>query len=198
MYLSRLKLKQMEMLRFRIVDEYGLHKLVYRLFPDSLQRDFLYYVEPVGVLGEVKILIQSKVRPVYCGIGELETKDIPSEFYQWSKFFFKIRINPVVKVNGRVKRIDGRTNSAIDWLVRRADQIGVCFVNDSMDKISGGVIHMTKDYESKPIVISYADITGVLNVVDINKFLSAVSNGIGGHKGFGFGLLQLRPLKEDI
>ena len=197
MFLSRLLLSQRDLLINRYFDEYGLHQLVYSLFPNSSERDFLYFVDH-GSFGNVKIIIQSLTVPEHYGIGRLDTRTVPDEFYHQNRYFFRVRVNPVVKCSGKMIRIEGRTQEAAAWLCRRADTFGVRFEEDTIDKESGGIIRMRKQRDSVPITISYADMTGILEVVDRDKFLTTVSNGIGGHKGFGFGLLQLRPIKEAI
>ena len=194
MYISRLSLGHVDMMRNRIVDDYGIHQLAYRLFPDSQKRNFLYFVDHNVGFGNMKVLIQSPEAPVDCGIGRLEIKEIPEDFFNQDRYWFRIRVNPVAKSGGKVIRIEGRTSEAVAWLCRRADKIGVHFAEDTIDKESGGIIQMRKRRDDKSITISYVDLTGILEVVDRKKFLDAVMNGVGGHKGFGFGLFQLRPL----
>ena len=197
MYIARLSLGHMDMMGNHIRDDYDLHQLVYRLFPYSAERDFLYYADHSKGFGNISIVIQSEGLPQDCGIGRLEIREIPDDFLNQDCYWFRVRINPVVKSDGRIIRIEGRTDEAVAWLCRRENALGVHFDEKTLDKESGGIIRMQKCRDEHPIVISYADITGILNVTDRDKFHSSIRNGIGGHKGFGFGMFQLRPVKED-
>lgn len=196
-FISRLLLSRMEMIQERIIDEYGIHQLVYGLFPSGANRDFLYYVDYGDHLGGVSIVIQSHSVPEHCRIGRIQTKEIPDAFFQCESYYFQMRINPVVKKDGHLLRIENRSSEAIEWLCRRADTMGVVFSIDSMDKKAGGVLRMRRKADARSISISYVDIVGCLRVIDRDRFLTVVNNGFGAHKGFGFGLLQLWPLKEE-
>ena len=198
MYLSRLSISRKDMLECRVMDEYDVHQLVYRMFPSESERSFLYFVDYGNhVSGNLYILIQSKEQPADIGIGRLEARKIPSEFYKQSVYQFQVKVNPVSKYNGKVTKIHLRTEEAIEWLCRREDRFGIRFVRDSMDKLSSGVTRMHKTNGNKDISISYVVISGLLEVIDSEKFLMTVVNGIGAHKGLGFGLLQLRPIGGD-
>ena len=148
-------------------------------------------------LGGISIIIQSHSVPKNSRIGRIQTKEVPEAFFLQDSYYFLIRINPVVKKDGHLSRIENRTSEAIAWLSRRADSMGVEFSVSNMDKKAGGVIRMRKRTDSRQISISYVDIVGCLKVIDRERFLSVVNNGFGAHKGFGFGLLQLRPIKEE-
>ena len=193
LYLSRLEIPLEYLLRHKLTDDYAIHQLVYRmcLAPDQ-NRDFLYYVAHTPY-GGVQIQIQSRRIPNDSGIGRLSTKEIPESFFSFNRYSFLVRIRPVCKAEGKVTRVLYRTEEIIGWLCKRGDMLGIRFLQETMDKQRADELSF-KD-KGRHITITYADVTGVLEVVDRSKFLDAVGNGIGGSKGFGLGLLQLKPVK---
>ena len=57
---------------------------------------------------------------------------------------------------------------------------------------------MSMDQRDNPrnITIDYVEVTGVLSVNDRELFLQMIKQGIGRSKGFGLGLVQLRPISK--
>lgn len=194
LYLSRLIIPESSRLSNRLLDEYDIHRLVYRMFHDSKDRCFLYYLD-YGGMGNLSILIQSTIPPEDIGVGRLEIKHVPEEFLKCRRYYFHLRFSPVVKKDGHVVSIRNRHDDAVQWLTSRESGYGIALIRSSLDKESGGVINMRKG--NQRITITYVDMTGELEVVDNDQFIRTVLSGIGPNKGFGLGMLQLVPLKED-
>lgn len=194
LYLSRLVIPLDQLLKNRLMDDYKIHQLVYRmcLEPDE-SRDFLYYVSHTPY-GGASIIIQSHRELKDCGVGRLEAKEIPEEFFDFPKYSFLVRIRPVEKNNGDVVKVLYKTDEVIDWLCSRGPRLGIEFLPETMDKQRGDKISF-RNNNKRTITIAYADISGILEVKDYAKFRSTVETGIGGNKGFGLGLLQLKPMR---
>ena len=196
MYLSLLSLSVRARLVNRIKNDYTIHQLVYRLFPNEQERKFLYRVD-FDNLGNMEIMIQSSIRPEDIGIGNLRVKKIPAGFFMQDRYYFRLRFAPVVKLDGKVIRVESRTADAISWLCSRAARLGVVFEDNTLDKAASSTYRMFPGKDRRAITISSVDITGILKVTDRDMFFAAVKRGIGPYKGFGLGLLQLRPIKEE-
>lgn len=194
MYLSRLVLTISDKLHLRLYGEYDIHKLVYSMFANSDGREFLYYVD-YSSIGHTTVLIQSPEMPSAPKFGKLEAKLIPPPFYGFDRYRFRIRISPVKRHNRKVISVMHRAEDIIPWLYELGLKHGIYFDPASMEKEGDGTMHMKKN--GCVITISYADITGVLEVKDRELFLNAVEHGIGRAKGFGQGMLLLKPIKED-
>lgn len=195
LFLSLLTIKLRDRLKARLTDEYAIHQLVYRMFPYEASRQFLYRLD-YDTLGTLSITIQSSVKPEDIGIGRLEIKRVPVVFLHQEKYYFRVRFSPIAKSNGKVIRVNSRTDSAIRWLVSRSDRFGVEFDESSMDKELSSIMNM-HGKNGNVITISSVDISGILMVKDKMKFAETVYHGIGPYKGFGLGLMQLKPIKEE-
>ena len=194
MYLSKLRLSSIDMLRNRIYGEYDVHRFVYRLFPGIDKRDFLYRVE-YGTAGSISIIIQSAEKPQSAS-ARIETKEIPASFYGHDRYLFSLRINPVKRKEDKVVRVISDEAEISQWLCSLGNPNGIRFRPESFQLMGKGVVRMRKG--GNAITLSYCDVIGVLEVSDRDLFTAAALHGIGRSKGFGFGMLLLKPLKEDI
>ena len=194
LYVSRLLISHKEQFMHRLFNEYQIHQLVYSFFPQETQRQFLYFLDYGGMRG-MKIIIQSFEPPMCNAPWHIEVKKLPEEFLSFSRYSFLLRYAPVSKCNGKVREVHTREDEAVEWLCRRSRKYGVEFDSQSMEKIDSGKIVMS--FSSRDdITISYVDVSGLLNVTDFSLFIETIKNGIGPYKGFGLGLLQLRPAME--
>lgn len=196
MYLSQLLITNKDRIMSHITDDYSIHKMIYKMFlsPEEPERDFLYYVD-YRHNGSMAVLIQSERLPKSIGIGHIESRKIPESFYDYDRYFFRLRFSPVKKTDGKFSSLHIRTNEAIDLLCAKEKTLGIHFVKEQMDKVQSGTIRADKG-DGNRITISYVDITGVLEVSDMDLFHKTIRKGIGQGKGFGLGMLQLKPIKE--
>ena len=196
LYLSRLTLPVRTRLINHIDDYYSIHQFIYGLFPQERERKFLYRTD-FDNLGNLALTIQSSVYPADPAVGEIRTNHIPLDFLMQDRYFFRLRFAPVVKSDGKVIRVDSKTEKAVGWLTQRANRIGVAFEEDSLDKESSFTFKMRPGNGRGTITISSVDIIGVFDVTERDSFIDAIKQGIGPYKGFGMGLMQLKPIKED-
>lgn len=195
MYISRLILSNMDKLRTGIKDEYTLHQFVYSLFREQNERSFLYYVDYKSI-GNTLVLIQSEERPINNRIGRLDTKIIPEKFYDFHEYYFKIRISPVRRNQGKVVSVIRDKEELVRWFCSIALNNGFSVDDTTLEKVGEGQMRMRK--HNNVITIAYTDLTGVLMVEDKEQFMKVVKKGLGRAKGFGLGMVMLKPIKEAI
>ncbi|MEN9868134.1 MAG: hypothetical protein RL748_3724 [Pseudomonadota bacterium] len=81
-----------------------------------------------------------------------------------------------------------------DWLLARAAQIGVEFIADSIQVDSYQQHREKRKSQDATLRFSSVDFSGELVVRDAALLTQALTQGIGHAKGFGCGLLLLRPV----
>lgn len=192
LYISRLMIHKKDQIKYRLFNEYRIHQLVYSFFSWQQERQFLYFLDYGGMVG-MKIIMQSCEPPVCDGAWDIEIRKVPEEFLSACRYSFFLRFSPVSKHDGKVTNVHTREADAIQWLCRRGEKYGVEFEARSMEKMNSGKIIMSFDTR-EDITISYVDVHGFLKVTNPSFFMETVKRGIGPYKGFGLGMLQLRPV----
>lgn len=203
MIASVLRLSRADCKNLGIRDAYGIHKAVYTLFPkmDEQSRDFLY-ADQGGDFHLRQILILSHRAPEIPEIGIVESKQISSDFLNHLSYGFTIRLNPTKrdKVTGKTIAVRGHRDQGIsdrqaiyEWFVAKAPSWGFD-VDPSRLQIQDMGIQVIDKGDAK-LTHGYAVFQGQLRVLDLEKFRQSFENGIGRAKSFGFGLLQIVPLK---
>jgi len=210
MYLSRLSLNSRSPVALRALsDPYAMHELVWSAFPDRDQGGagrVLFRLEPLAGGRPPIVLVQSDREPAWQTLEQAEClvaecKPFTPEVARGQRLRFRLRANPTVRrVFGEPSPEGGPKQSGVRvgvygeenqraWLARKAERSGFtvreCRVTDR------GLQESRRRDGSAPLRHLCVDFDGVLEVVDPERFLSAVENGIGSAKGFGFGLLSL-------
>jgi CRISPR system Cascade subunit CasE len=187
------------------------HRLVWSLFADDqdANRDFLYREVEPG-----RFLIVSERGPSDPReLWRLETKPYAPRFMRGERMGFSLRANPAqsVKAAGRERGVrvdavmhaktlardklnpDEIEQAALDWLFAREARLGVRF--DRPFCAAGGYrqVHIGRP-GAKPIRHSVVDYEGALEVLDPAALARVAAGGVGKAKGYGCGLLMLRPL----
>ncbi|MDO4628019.1 MAG: type I-E CRISPR-associated protein Cas6/Cse3/CasE [Planctomycetia bacterium] len=207
MYLTRLILTLEDFRRENITDDYSIHRVVYSLFKKEEQNRILYFDR--GGKGNAHVmLILSPVRPALDTLFQLETKEIPADFWRNRHFHFEIVLNPVrtqsvldTKLNKMVKkRIPIRNKDRkieremlYDWFREQAEKHGFMPWWDNLEfqvlhsqcVPKGGVIGDVRYHRVK--------FTGTLTVTDEKLFRETFENGLGKGKAFGCGMFLLMP-----
>lgn len=177
----------------KITDPYTIHKFVYSLFPGN-QRQFLYY-DQGGDLRFKRILLVSQEQPLVPEIGKIESKFIPDSFLAHPRYAFQVLLNPVEQLSGSNRKIPVVAKEALrTWFARRQESWGFTTDTEVLEIFNLGVQVFRKN--EMDVTLNMAEFRGVLEVSDRECFIHSFTNGIGRGKAFGFGLLQLRPLKN--
>lgn len=194
MYISKVTIRPEDRIRQRLFNDYVIHQLVYSFFKPDKPRTFLYMADQ-GSMGHLVLTMQSQEEPIVPSFCQLQIKSVPDAFWNYNTYHFRVRIAPEVKSNGKLLRTVTKEVEVAEWLKKREVRLGVRFREETLEKENGCRIVMKTDKHGQ-VTISSVVMTGVLDVVDRTSFLKLVQNGLGAHKGFGFGLVQLFPIKE--
>ncbi len=205
MFLTRITTTFDVALRNRLVHNYAWHQKIWTFFPeksDGKARDFLFRVDVRERERSVVVWILSPERPTENLDGKWEAREIGEQFLTFERYAFSLRANPtvmrVVRDENGERRKNGRRVSIYDdselrdWLERRGADAG--FALETCE--ASAPIKETFYKNGTKGVHSAVEFRGVLNVVDRQKFVDAYRRGIGSAKGFGFGLLLLKPLAD--
>jgi CRISPR system Cascade subunit CasE len=200
-------------------DAYGHHQFIWQLFPGLDQRRFLFRRDDVD--GWPRYYMVSALQPQDDqGVWQIESKAYSPRLVEGQRLVFSLRANPVVtRKDSHGKRhrhdvvMDEKSKmgfremsplerpplshivseAGLKWLADRAPRHGFTFAAGQM-AVEGYQQHKVYKRQAKlPIRFSTMDFTGVLQVLNPELFVQALFHGIGPAKGFGCGLLMVRP-----
>lgn len=221
MYFSRIRMTRNALPEVLTGSEYALHRAVWSLFADrpDRERDFLYRRTETAGLPEFLCL---SARPPLARDGfAVQTKPFAPKLRQGLALDFAVRVNPVRTewVNGHQKRHDvvmdhkkkleaqgvqkkDRPRESVlaqqagaAWFLARAERLGVEVEADTLRAEGYSLLDFTKTGrgERRRVRLATLDISGVLVVRDPALLEQALRQGVGPAKGFGCGLLLLKP-----
>lgn len=206
---SVLHLSRKDVKELKINDAYALHKVVYSLFTDirnsaekktSKASGFLY-ADQGGNYKSRKILLLSDRKPhaqINGQYGEVQSKEIKTEFLKHDKYQFKVNVNPTRRNNASRKLIPVKGREAIaEWFAERAEQSWGFKIQRPQLQIENTDVLQFQDKNSRTITLAQALVQGVLEVTDREQFIDSFSRGIGRGRAFGCGLLQIVPIVES-
>jgi len=201
---------------------YAVHQSIWKVFDRdaAAQRDFIYRIETVK--GMPTIYTISARQPAQSDeIWSIQSKPYSPKLQKDQQLRFTARINPVVskrdadgkqhrhdvvmeaktllKREGKDYRETGRLYDLIRqegarWMKNRSGIYGFVVAEPSLF-IDGYQQHrFTKEKGKHDISISTLDYSGILTVTDPDIMLNTLFTGIGHAKGFGCGLVMVRPL----
>jgi CRISPR system Cascade subunit CasE len=206
MIASILRLGPKDIKMLRITDDYSLHRVVYSLFEDrrsvaeknaSVPSGFLYADKGGDSKGRL-ILLLSVREPRKPEHGVLESKVIDDKFLTFDRYRFEVVINPTKRDNKSRKIIALRDREEIaQWFIEKAPASwGFTVHSPTLQVKTLQVKQFVKQNHS--VTHGCAVLTGELEVVDRALFVKSFQQGIGRGRAFGFGLLQIAPLKVSI
>lgn len=197
---------------------YSSHQLLWRLFTQESQRQFIYR-EEMGPSGLPVFFVLSTCQPnSTCDIFQVQTKAFDPQLLEGQRLAFKLRVNPTICITdeqGRSKRHDvlmhakrqmkheemsdsdvkrHMVQAAHQWICdeKRLANWGINL--DSLPDTEAYTQHRCKKKSGHKLQFSSVDFQGVLTVVDPAKFLAQYANGFGRAKALGCGLMLMRPV----
>ncbi len=206
MIASILRLGPKEIKALRITDDYSLHRVVYSLFEDrrteaektaSIPSGFLYADKGGDSNGRL-ILILSEREPLKPEHGRLESKPVDDSFLMFDRYRFDVVINPSRRESKSRKIVAIRDrNDIAQWFSQKAPVSWGFAVNPATLEVQ---TLQAKQFVKKEQHVTQggAVLTGELEVLDRSLFIKSFKQGIGRGRAFGFGLLQIAPLKVSI
>lgn len=196
MIASVLRLSRSDCNTLKITDPYSIHRVIYSLFPqkEGISREFLF-ADKGGDFFSRRILILSKEHPLEPEYGSIESKVIQDSFLNYNYYAFEVLVNPVKRDNTtrKIIAIKGRDELSA-WFIEKAPTFGFSVDPHSLTISETEVLQFKKG--SGKVTFGKAKFIGKLVVTNRERFKKSFYDGIGKGKGFGFGLLQIVPLKK--
>lgn len=203
MIVSELVLTREEAIALKLMDTYSVHRIVYDLFEDVRTEKEKTESVPSGILFTDKgirddkrlILILSNRPPRIPQQGTLQCRPLSDSFLMHDRYRFEVKMNPTKREKSSGKTIAIRGFEAIRlWFLERATEAWGFRVNEE-----GLRVNITSDQRfwknpHNKVTQAVATFSGELEVVNREKFINSIQNGIGRGRAFGFGLLQVVPV----
>lgn len=193
--------------------------------PNS-KRDFLTRIDTLERGYRIWILTNRQpIRPDWCIPDCFASKKISPSFLSYRYYAFDLRANPtkcVAQTNpegNKIFRRDERRTKGKRIPIVKLDELRAWILRKAqvrcLDKAGGDVPGGFRILQEHPLEISPmveyhfrrkkgetayhggVQFRGVLEVMDRKRFVESYQYGIGGAKGFGFGLLLLAPIQIE-
>ncbi len=198
-YLTKVVLEPEALRQYAVRDAYSVHRLVYSWFPlgtDEVKSDPRFLYADLGpTRGGRAILILSAQEPVLPETLPSATTVLGENFFSFEDFRFQVELNPVKRdrVDGKRHPVVGQLNLLM-WFISHAQQWGFQVDKASLEARTCPIKTFCKG--TTKYTFHHVRFQGHLRVVDQALFQKTVFEGIGHGKAFGFGLLQLVPLRK--
>ncbi len=202
MYLSRIIINPAcRRARRDLSNLYEMHRTVMSAFPDSHRERVLFRVD-MKRFGPCPVLyVQSEVEADWRALvavdayladppdarGNPAQRFFDPEFRAGDRFIFRLRANPTVKRNGKRHALYTEAEQ-MRWLERKVTTAGGRLLGA---RVSAGQLHRFRDNDGRRVTLFGVTFDGLLEVTSADLLKTAVAEGIGAGKGFGFGLLSL-------
>lgn len=189
------------------------------LFRQEIENEQLS--DSYGVHGIPLFYVVSSCKPIeQTDILNVETKEYSPKISEGDKLAFSLRVNPIVsrkqegKKNSKhndlfmdVKYHALRENkelsseeikqkqqeAVVEWLSRRGGSSGFVLYDKDKTEVTGYNQHIfSRKSKKEKIKFSSVDISGILEVTDVNSFLKILGDGLGSSKSFGCGMMMIR------
>jgi CRISPR system Cascade subunit CasE len=206
-YLAQLTLDRAEAARRGLHGLYEWHNLSWTFFPDKKEedkRDFLTRLDVSEHEFRFTILSEQKPCKPNSGIAACwKEREVPKSFYQKTQYLFKIFANPTKTLSRRDPKGNKKKNGSHyaitrreelrTWFLQKSEQNGFRVLNEPELEISPPVFHNLYRKNDEGVLVG-VEFKGSLEVTDRSKFIKVAHEGIGRARGFGFGMLVLKPI----
>lgn len=197
---------------------YASHQLLWQLFTEQAERNFLFR-EELGAGGLPQFYVLSQTAPVTDSpMFQVQSKSFQPKLTKGSRLAFQLRANPTVCVKntqGKSQRHDvlmhtkrklmkdGRKDpEQTQYLMHEAAQLWLAdpdrlqrfgFTVDALPDVECYTQHKSQK-KNHTVQFSSVDYQGVLTVDNPDIFLRQYSAGYGRAKSMGCGLMLIRPV----
>ena len=206
-YLSQIILDRAEVAKRNLHGLYDWHELSWRLFPEKKKNDKRDFLTRLDVFeNEFKFTILSLNRPtipVWCPPEHWKEMAVPGSFFERDRYYFKLLANPTKTLSKRGPKGNKKENGSHyaitasadlqEWLVRHGEKNGLCILEQPEIEISPPVLHKLHRRKDEGVLIG-VEFKGAIKITERLKFIKAAHEGIGRARGFGFGMLVLKPI----
>jgi len=215
--LVKLQLGYGQLARLKIDDNYSWHKKAWSMFEqhaDLKERNFKsernkgptpFLSRYIQKSSHAELLILSKYQPLqpdWCTSDQWQLIQIDETYLSQASYFFDLYANPTKSVkkldeNGEYTKNGKRLTlmdkvSQREWLIRKGNNHGFQLVDKIPLRIDKPVCHSFKRKGERGLHVGVR-FQGALSVVERDLFQKAFHEGIGSAKGFGFGMLMIKP-----
>jgi CRISPR system Cascade subunit CasE len=199
--------------RERLTDRYRWHKAAWKAFPgiemetgknEKDRTPFLSRVNQHNRFVELLILSRLKpIRPEWCSDNSFRLSEIKPDFLSHDHYLFELYANPTRKVK-KINPDGGFTKHGnrlaildpekqLEWLLRKALVSGFSLSSRLQPEIVPGDFHSFIKEKKRGLHVG-VNFKGLLKVQDRELFTETFYHGIGSAKGFGFGMLVIKPI----
>lgn len=203
--------------REKIYDNYAWHQKAWNLFehyseleernnkPEQEKGSTPFLSRYILKTKHAELLVVSKYKPQkpdWCPASQWKSIQINETYLSQPSYFFDLYANPTKKIkkenisgsftkNGkRLTLMD--SESQIEWIYRKGEKHGFTLDENIPLRIEKPVNHSFNRKGKRGLHIGVR-FQGLLHVTDNTAFKKAFCEGIGTAKGFGFGLLMVKP-----
>lgn len=192
-------------------DAYAAHQEVWRWAgagPEA-ERDFLYRIDEIDGARPQVMLLAPRPAAAPATLWKSESKPWHPRLEPGQRLAFTLRANAVVRQGSQRhdvvmharKQVVSETADGEETHAERAQRAGETWFRGQGNPrgfTAGAVVvaghHVAEvGARRRAIRLGILDLEGTLRVDDPTKFLTAVVQGFGPAKGFGYGLMLLRP-----
>lgn len=153
--------------------------------------------------GKKYLLILSEEKPDFLHmIGEYCREDAKGESRSYDKllqsvqegstYSFKLVANPVKEMNNKKVGLYS-VEEQVTWLVRKAGANGFTFSTSNLKVPLTAKVTFVRNQGEPKVVINKVMYEGILTVTDRDRFIGALTQGIGRAKAYGCGLMTIIP-----
>ncbi|OTA16875.1 type I-E CRISPR-associated protein Cas6/Cse3/CasE [Xenorhabdus vietnamensis] len=200
-------------------DVYSSHQLLWQLFTEQQERNFLFR-EEINLNGRPEFFVLSTTTPmVNSPRFQIQTKPFAPQLHNGQKLAFKLRMNPTVCLTDKDSRKQQRhdvlmhakrqaqdSDISADEIESLMIQAAQTWIQDEKRLANWGIrFDFTPDIErytqhrsfktsGQKVAFSSVDYQGVLTLSDSELFLEQYCKGFGRAKSFGCGLMLIRAL----
>jgi CRISPR system Cascade subunit CasE len=206
MYLARLELNSRDLhVRKDLSDAHKLHQRIMQAFPDE-QREkaradwqVLFRQEPESEVILVSSAIEGTWNNLPAGyLQQCQSKSFEPEVQQFAPgrlMQFRLKANPSKRDN-QSRKLIGLFNQAdqLAWLERQGSNHG--FELKGVDVIPTPNAFGMKPKGKAPIRLVTVLYQGILEIVDSDRFMAALEQGIGRGRSYGCGLLSVAKFQS--
>lgn len=219
MFISKILWKSNNLSNPYVYDQYQVHQMVWNIFSESpsQKRNFIFRQDFQH--GLPLIYVVSKSLPNNDISWNIDTKPYSPKLKEGQKLAFMVRVNPIVNRKSDKPRsskhdiiMDAKImlklsqkpitewptkpeliqSVGTDWLKKQGEKHGFIF---SPESASIDSYQQLKLYSKKSMMkLSTLDISGLLIVTDVEKFIQMLYQGLGSAKSFGCGLMLIRKV----
>ncbi len=200
--------------------EYRIHQVLRKLFAEHADdtRCFVFrHLEPEQP--DLFYAVSSKLPTQEDSIWQVDAKDYNPDVKKGQQLIFSLRANPVrntrdsqnshkrhdIVMDAKIRYRNTEEplpprgllvrEAGLEWICAKQDQLGLEIdpTTLAVDGYRTRTFAKTKSPKAAPIRIATLDFSGYATVTDPEQLTTVLFNGFGPAKGFGCGMLMVRP-----